>query len=57
MRCYCEARASLTSMYRAFDCGVGRRDASNRKRIELEREVLSPLPQRRTGDFEEKAIP
>jgi hypothetical protein len=44
--------------YRAFvDCGVGRRNANNRKRIELERAALGPLPQRRTSDFEEKVIP
>ena len=44
--------------YRAFvDCGVGRRNANNRKRIELERAALGPLPQRRTTDFEEKVIP
>jgi hypothetical protein len=43
--------------YRAFvDCGVGRRNANNRKRIELERAALGPLPQRRTTDFEEKVI-
>jgi hypothetical protein len=44
--------------YRAFvDCVVGRRNANNRKRIELERAALGPLPQRRTTDFEEKLIP
>src|SRR5690349_24450042 len=44
--------------YRAFvDCGVGRRNANNRKRIELERVALGTLPQRRTTDFEEKVIP
>jgi hypothetical protein len=44
--------------YRAFvDCGIGRRNANNRKRIELERAALGPLPQRRTSDFEEKVIP
>jgi hypothetical protein len=44
--------------YRAFvDAIVGRRNASNRKRIELERTKLRDLPQRRTTDFEEKVIP
>jgi hypothetical protein len=44
--------------YRAFvDEIVGRRNALNRKRIELERPSLQPLPQRRTADFEEKVIP
>jgi hypothetical protein len=44
--------------YRAFvDEVVGRRNANNRKRIELERGVLGKLPQRRTSDFEEKVIP
>src|SRR5215471_11149583 len=44
--------------YRAFvDEIVGRRNANNRKRIELERTKLRDLPQRRTTDFEEKVIP
>lgn len=44
--------------YRAFvDEVVGRRNANNRKRIELERTKLGDLPQRRTTDFEEKVIP
>ena len=44
--------------YRAFvDEIVGRRNAHNRKRIELERAVLGPLPKRRTADFEEKVVP
>jgi transposase InsO family protein len=43
--------------YRAFvDEIVGRRNANNRKRIELERTELGELPQRRTTDFEEKVI-
>jgi hypothetical protein len=43
--------------YRAFiDRIVGRRNANNRKRIDVERAVLGPLPQRRTTDFEEKII-
>src|SRR5581483_2067314 len=44
--------------YRAFvDEVVGRRNANNRKRVELERASLADLPQRRTSDFEEKVIP
>jgi len=43
--------------YRAFvDEIIGRRNAHNRKRIELERAVLAPLPKRRTADFEEKIV-
>jgi hypothetical protein len=45
-------------VYRAFvDEIVGRRNARNRRRIDLERAALSPLPDRRTADFEEKVIP
>jgi hypothetical protein len=41
--------------YRRFvDEIVGRRNAHNRKRIELERVQLSALPKRRTVDYEEK---
>ena len=44
--------------YRAFvDEIVGRRNARNRKRIDLERTVLGRLPKRRTADFEEKVVP
>jgi len=44
--------------YRAFvEEIVGRRNANNRKRIELERSKLGDLPQRRSTDFEEKVIP
>ncbi len=43
--------------YRSFvDGTVGRRNAHNRKRIELERTVLIPLPKRRTADYEEKIV-
>jgi len=43
--------------YRAFiDEIVGRRNASNRKRIALERVALATLPSRRTADFEEKVV-
>lgn len=48
--------ASLDA-YRAFiDEIIGRRNAHNRKRIEIERAVLAPLPKRRTADFEEKIV-
>ena len=43
--------------YRRFvDEVVGRRNANNRKRIELERPRLTPLPKRRTADYEEKIV-
>jgi len=43
--------------YRRFvDEMVGRRNANNRKRIELERPMLTPLPRRRTVDYEEKIV-
>ena len=43
--------------YRRFvDEIVGRRNANNRKRIELERPTLAPLPKRRTADYEEKIV-
>lgn len=43
--------------YRRFvDEIVGRRNAQNRKRIELERPALAALPKRRTVDFEEKSV-
>jgi hypothetical protein len=43
--------------YRGFvDEIVGRRNANNRKRIELERPMLRPLPKRRTADYEEKIV-
>jgi len=43
--------------YRRFvDEIVGRRNANNRKRIELERPMLRPLPKRRTADYEEKIV-
>jgi hypothetical protein len=43
--------------YRRFvDEVVGRRNANNRKRIELERSRLTPLPKRRTADYEEKVV-
>ena len=43
--------------YRRFvDEIVGRQNANNRKRIELERPHLAALPRRRTADFEEKVV-
>jgi hypothetical protein len=43
--------------YRHFvDEIVGRRNAHNRKRIELERTSLDDLPKRRTADYEEKTV-
>ncbi|MDH5246823.1 MAG: IS21 family transposase [Betaproteobacteria bacterium] len=43
--------------YRRFvDEIVGRQNAHNRKRIELERPALDDLPKRRTADFEEKVV-
>ena len=43
--------------YRRFiDEIVGRQNANNRKRIELERPHLAKLPKRRTADFEEKVV-
>jgi hypothetical protein len=43
--------------YRRFvDEIVGRRNAHNRKRIELERPALAQLPKRRTADYEEKIV-
>ncbi len=43
--------------YRRFiDEIVGRRNAHNRKRIEVERPSLAPLPKRRTADYEEKIV-
>jgi hypothetical protein len=35
---------------------VGRRNARNRKRIEIERAALKPLPDRRTADYEEVRV-
>src|SRR4051812_35471741 len=43
--------------YRRFvDEVVGRRNARNRKRIDLERPSLRQLPQRRTSDYEEVRV-
>jgi hypothetical protein len=43
--------------YRRFvDEIVGRRNARNRKRLEIERTALRPLPARRTTDYEETIV-
>jgi len=43
--------------YRRFvDEIIGRQNAHNRKRIELERPHLAALPKRRTADYEEKVV-
>jgi hypothetical protein len=43
--------------YRRFvDEVVGRRNARNRKRIEIERSALKQLPERRTTDYEEARV-
>jgi hypothetical protein len=43
--------------YRRFvDEIIGRHNANNRKRIELEWPALTPLPKRRTADYEEKIV-
>jgi hypothetical protein len=43
--------------YRCFiDEVVGRRNARNRKRIEIERAALKPLPEQRTTDYEEARV-
>jgi hypothetical protein len=45
--------ADLSAYRRFVDEVVGRRNARNRKRIEIERTVLKQLPERRTTDYEE----
>jgi hypothetical protein len=45
--------ADLAAYRRFIDEMVGRRNVRNRKRIEIERTVLKPLPERRTSDYEE----
>jgi hypothetical protein len=46
----------LTAYRRFVDETVGRRNARNRKRIEIERPALKQLPQRRTTDYEEARV-
>src|SRR5262249_53380885 len=48
--------ADLGADRRFIDEVVGRRNARNRKRIEIERAALKPLPDRRTGDYEEARV-
>ena len=48
--------ADLDAYRRFVDEIVGRRNAHNRKRIELERPHLGKLPKRRTADYEEKIV-
>ena len=48
--------ADLSAYRRFVDEVVGRRNARNRKRIEIERTVLKQLPERRTTDYEEARV-
>ena len=48
--------ADLDAYRRFIDEVVGRRNARNRKRIEIERAVLKALPERRTADFEDARV-
>jgi transposase InsO family protein len=48
--------ADLVGYRRFVDEVVGRRNARNRKRIEVERTALKPLPGRRTTDYEEVRV-
>jgi transposase InsO family protein len=48
--------ADLAAYRRFVDEVVGRRNARNRKRIEIERAALEPLPNRRTTDHEEARV-
>jgi len=47
---------NLAAYRRFIDEVVGRRNARSRKRIEIERAVLKPLPDRRTTDHEETRV-
>jgi hypothetical protein len=46
----------LTAYRRFIDEVIGRRNARNRKRIEIERTAVRPLPERRTTDYEEARV-
>ena len=46
----------LAAYRRFIDEVVGRRNARNRKPIEIERGVLKELPERRTSDYEEERV-
>src|SRR5262252_5234102 len=48
--------ADLAAYRRFIDEVVGRRNARNRKRIEIERAALKTLPERRTTDYEEARV-
>jgi transposase InsO family protein len=48
--------ADLAAYRRFIDEIVGRNNAKNRKRLELERPLLKPLPERRTTDYEETRV-
>jgi transposase InsO family protein len=48
--------ADLDAYRRFIDEVVGRRNARNRKRIEIERTALKQLPNRRTTDYEEARV-
>jgi len=48
--------ADLDSYRRFIDEVVGRRNARNRKRIEIEKAELDELPERRTTDYEEARV-
>src|SRR6266550_5330416 len=48
--------ADLAAYRRFIDEVVGRRNATNRKRIEIERAALQQLPDRRTTDYEEARV-
>ena len=47
---------SATAYRHFIDEVVGRRNARNRKRIEIERAALKPLPDRGTADYEEVRV-
>ena len=48
--------ADLDAYRRFLDEVVGRHNAARRRRIDLERTALAPLPVRRTTDYEEKVV-
>jgi transposase InsO family protein len=48
--------ADLDAYRRFIDEVVGRRNARNRKRIEIEKAELGELPERRTADYEEARV-
>ena len=48
--------ADLAAYRRFVDEVVGRRNARNRRRIEIERAALKPLPHRRTADYEQARV-